>query len=423
MYKALVKKLSSAYAWVILGIFFLGLLASHGVRSSFGAYVNPWETDFSVSRTVVTSISTLSFIVYAIAQPLSGKLNDSLGGRIVPSFSLILIGLCFLLSSVASQIWQLFILYGVVLSLGVAGSSNVIVTSILSNWFKEKRGFALGLAVSGMAVGQLIVVPASLFLIENYSWRISLRIIGIIILVAIVPLMVIFVRSKPEELGLRPYGDTSADNDIPVKERQAKVPQKTASLFSVIKLKSFWKLAAAYFVCGFTDVGIIGTHLIPYTQGKYFNTATVAATLSTIAAFNIIGSIVTGHLSDRYNRSRQLGIIFAVRAATFIFLMSIKSSWLLIPFAVFYGSTEMASIAPANSLAVNLFEKYPIGTIVGLISLSHQLGGAVGSWIPGLIYDISESYVIIFVLSSVLLIAVSLISLSIPEPKKELLRK
>ncbi len=423
MYKAFVKKLSSAYAWVILIILFLGLLASFGARSSFGAYVNPWESDFSVSRTIVTSISTLSFIVYAIAQPLTGKLHDSLGGRIVPSVSIILVGLCFLLSSMANQIWQLFILYGVVLSLGVAGSSNVIVTAILSNWFKEKRGFALGLAVSGMAVGQLIIVPASLFLIESYSWRISLRIIGIIILVAIVPLMVIFVRSRPEELGLRPYGDNSKENDSPEINKQVTAPQTNTSLFSVIKLKSFWQLAIVNFICGFTDVGIIGTHLIPYTQGKNFNTATVAATLSTIAAFNIIGAIATGHFSDRYNRSRQLGIIYAARAITFIFLLSIKSSWLLIPFAVFYGSTEMATIAPINSLAVNLFEKYSIGTIVGFISLSHQLGGALGSWIPGLIYDISESYVIVFVLSAVLLIAVSLISLSIPEPRKELLRR
>ena len=119
------QRLPFDYAWMILAILFLGLLGSFGARASFGAYITPWEHDFSVDRTVVTSISMLSFIVYAFAQPLAGKLNDHFGGRTVTSVSMLLIGGCLLLSSQATHIWQLFIYYGVGFSLGIAGCSNV----------------------------------------------------------------------------------------------------------------------------------------------------------------------------------------------------------------------------------------------------------------------------------------------------------
>jgi MFS family permease len=147
------QKLPFDYAWVILAVLFLAMLASFGVRASFGAYVTPWEQDFSVDRSGVTSISMLSFIVFAFAQPLEGKLNDHFGGRIVPSVSMLLVGGCLLLASQASNIWQLCIYYGVGISLGIAGCSNVIAAAIVTRWFVAKRGFALGLAVSGMAVG------------------------------------------------------------------------------------------------------------------------------------------------------------------------------------------------------------------------------------------------------------------------------
>ena len=121
MLKQKEQKMPFSYAWIVLFVLFLGLLTSFGVRASFGAYVSPWEQDFSVSRTVVTSISTLAFIVFAITQPLAGKLNDQLGKCIVPAASIILVGGCLLLSSVATQIWQLYVLYGIGFSAGVAG--------------------------------------------------------------------------------------------------------------------------------------------------------------------------------------------------------------------------------------------------------------------------------------------------------------
>jgi sugar phosphate permease len=418
MIKSLLNRLPFSYAWVILVILFLGLLTSFGARTSFGAFITPWETDFNISRTAVTSISTLSFIVFAVAQPLAGKLNDQFGGRIVPSVSIILVGSCLLLSSLATRLWQLFLIYGIGFSLGVAGCSNVIAAAVITKWFKAKQGFALGLAVSGMAVGQLIVVPSSLFLIERYGWRTSMAVIGLVICAVVVPLTILFVRSKPEDFGLEPYGASSAERRDPSEKERNTSPRAETTVFGVMKIPAFWQLAVPYFICGFTDVGFITTHLIPFTQGRGFGTAIAALTFSVIAALNIVGTIVTGHLSDHFHRSRQLGIIYSVRAITFLFLLLIQSPWLLIPFAVVYGATEMASIAPTSSLAASLFDQYSVGTIIGFISVSHQIGGALGSWIPGILFDLTGSYHSVLILSIVLLAGSALLVLQAPDPRK-----
>ena len=411
------QKLPFDYAWVILAILYLGLLATFGARASFGAYITSWEQDFSVDRTVVTSISMLSFIVYAFAQPLAGKLNDHFGGRIVTTICVLLIGGSLLLSSQATHIWQLFIYYGVGFSLGIAGCSNVTAAAILTRWFVARRGFALGLAVSGMAVGQLIIVPSTLFLITQYNWRTAMTAVSLTILIVIVPLMLIFLRSKPEDAGLQPYGLTIDPLDKAPKFNQHFDSAPKTSVVAVVKQRVFWQLTIPYFICGFTDVGLINTHLIPLTQAKGFPISIVALTFSTIAIFNILGTIATGYMSDHFNRSRQLGLIYALRAGTFIFLLSIENPWLLIPFAVVYGATEMASIAPTSSLTAHLFDQYSFGTILGVMSVSHQVGGALGSWIPGLLFDLTGSYSFIVIISVVLLIGSAIMVLGVPEPR------
>ena len=415
MRKKNIKGATTPYAWVILTVLFVGLVASFGMRVSFGAYISPWESDFSVNRTVVTSISSLSFIFYAIGQPLTARLNERFGKSIVPTVSILLVGVSLLLTSQASQIWQVYALFGVGFALGVAGCCNVIAAAVISNWFVENRGFAIGLVTSGMAVGQLILVPVNLFIIERLGWRTTMAMLSIIIMVIVTPLFILFLRFKPEEKGMKPYGyveSHEAELSGDVKDMGAK---KSLPLLDVFKRRSFWLLAIPYFVCGFTDVGVINTHLIPMAEGKGFPVSGVALAFSLIALANIAGTIFLGHLSDIFSRKRQLAVIYAFRAVTFIILITIQRPWLLLLFAVLYGAVELASVAPTSSLVVQLFEGYSTGTIIGVVSVSHQLGGAVGSWVPGILYDLTKSYTIILVLSLILLLGAAFLVLRVRE--------
>ena len=445
---------------------FIGQVVAFGTRASFGAYLSPWEQEFSADRAMVSSISMLSFVVFALGQVLAGKLNEQFGKSFIPTVSLFLMGVCLFLTSYADQIWQVFLFYGVGFSLGVSGCSNAVTSAITTNWFAEKRGFALGLVMSGLGVGQLILIPASLFMVNGIGWRTTMATLSIVIMLVVGPLFIFLLRSRPEEKGLRPYGYAAAGNGRPDADavatdsataptpaltstsapapvpNTAPAPASTSDVApapvpntapapastsdaapvpsllpvtGIFRLKAFWLISISYFICGFTDVGLIQTHLIPIVGLKGFPVSSAALAFSLIAVSNIAGTIVTGHLSDRVNRPRQLAGIYAIRAASYIFLILLNRPWQLPIFAVINGSMDMASIAPTNSLAVQLFDRYSKGTVLGVIAVSHQIGGAVGSWVPGVLFDWSGSYITAMTLSVFMLIGASLASLQIRE--------
>ena len=398
----------------MLGVSFLALFATFGIRVSFGSYITSWEHEFGISRTVVTSISFFSFITLAIAQPLCGRLTDRFGGRIVLSLSMCLIGSSLLLCSVANQLWQLVVLYGLILSLGMTGSSNITAAAVITRWFTRNRGLALGLTLSGMAVGQLAVVPLSLFLIAQHGWRFTIGALGLAILIIFTPLMFILVRSGPEDIGLQPYGE---QHDATLGKHTAQPPAKEESgaFLSVLRQRLFWQIAIPYFICGFTDVGLVNTHYIPFTEGKGIQLGLIAFTFSLIAFCNIFGAIAAGHLADRWNRGRLLAALYLIRGGSFLILLAADRPWLLVVFAIVYGATEMATIAPASSLCAHVFRKNSIGVIFGLVSVSHQLGAALGSLVPGIIYDATGSYTPVFLLSIVLLGGSALIVSRVPD--------
>jgi len=388
------------------------------MRASFGAYITPWEYEFSVGRTTVTTISLLGFIIFAIGQPLAGKLNDHFGKNIVPTFGILVMGVCLILTSRATQMWHVFAMFGVGFSIGIAAAGHNVSAAILTQWFVEKRGMALGLMTSGMAIGMLVLVPANLFIIREVGWRTAMLVFGIIIIATVGPLYLFLLKSKPEDKAMKPYGFAAAYESAKSADHNddaSKKEQKPLPVMGILKTKGFWFLAIPYFICGVTDVGLITTHIIPMAEGRGIPDAIIALAVSLIAIANIAGTIGSGYLSDRFSRKRQLAFIYAFRAVTFVLLIFMQQHWLLLVFAVGYGAVEMASIAPTNSVAADLFRKYSTGTVLGMVALSHQLGGALGSWVPGIMYDITGSYTNVLMVSVVLLLGMAFMSLGIPE--------
>ncbi len=393
------------YGWIVAVLAFFAL-STFGIRISFGAYFTTWEEEFLIGRTAVALISTLGWVSFAVFQPIVGKIIDQYGTRIILTLSILLIGVTLLLSAMATQFWQVTVLMGVIASIGFAGTSSVTATTLVAHWFVEKRGLVLGFITSGMAVGHLIVVPVTLYLIANYDWRLSMLIMGLGMTFVLAPLSYIFVRSKPEDMGLHPYGVTGVEAVPEPAMEPATVspgaaaagPEKLNPLL-VFKQRIFWQLTVPYFFCGFTDVGLIGSHFIPFAEGRGFSLTIIAFVFSTVAVMNIFGTIGTGYMSDRLDRSKLLAYIYITRGLIFILLLTAQTPLSLFIFAFVYGVTEMASIAPTSSLCVHLFKDHGIGTIYSFVFVSHHLGAAFGSFFAGLSYDITGSYVFIIILS------------------------
>jgi len=206
------------YAWIILALSFTGVLASQGLRYSFGAFMEPWQIDFSVSRGMVSAISFTSFVVFAISQPLIGKFIDRFGIKKIFVWSTLLLGITTILTSFATAIWQMFVLYGIISSLGFGGASGVTASMAVAKWFKKKQGLALGLVEAGFGAGQMVIVSSSLLLIDHSGWRITVLYLGSFFLFIIAPLLALFLKSSPFEAGLKAFGEERhvTQNDNPL---------------------------------------------------------------------------------------------------------------------------------------------------------------------------------------------------------------
>jgi len=404
------------YGWIVVAIGFLCLLATFGIRSSFGAYVASWETEFAIGRTQVTLISVISMITFVIFQPLMGRLIDCRGTRLVLNLSMLLTGGGLLLASMATGLWQLVLLYSLVASIGMAGGSTVTVQAVVTHWFVEKRGTVMGLVLSGMAAGQLVVGPASVMLIDSYGWRPALKVFGIAVLVIIVPLCYFLFRSRPEAMGLAPYG-AKEEMAVETEAESLEQPLPSEQKYSIFKSRFFWLLTTPYFVCGFTDTGLINTHFIPFAEGQGYSAALIAVVYGSIAIFSFAGTIGAGFLSDRLNRPRFLCIIYWSRAFIFLLLLTVLNNPVgLFLFAVIFGLTERASVPPTGSLCAHHFNALSIGMVFGYVSISHHLGSAFGSFIPGVLFDLTGSYNLIFAISIGLLFISGLLVSRIAEP-------
>ncbi|UQZ73432.1 MFS transporter [Niallia circulans] len=402
------------YAWIIVFVTFLTFLAVQGVRLSFGAFVEPWETEFSMNRGTISLISTLSFVIYGLSQPLIGRLVDKLGARLILSFSTFLVGISIFLTAFVTHPWQLFFLYGIMVSLGVGGASNVAATVVVTNWFNEKRGLAFGIMEAGFGAGQMLLVPGSLLLIHLLNWKTTVVILGAFLVLFVFPIVLLFLRNHPKEKGLFPIGGEIAEDDS--------VPKKTldtnTSIWNVFLKRQFWFLILPFAICGFTTTGLMDTHLIPFSHDHGFSTSVTSAAVSILAGFNIIGILLSGIIADRWSSRKMLFLLYGIRALSIAILLSSHNSTLLLIFAVIFGLVDFATVAPTQLLATQYFEEYSIGFILGWLFLSHQIGSALGAYLPGFFYNETGSYTISFYFSIIILVGAAILNIFLPEPHK-----
>ncbi|MCY8316323.1 MFS transporter [Bacillus vallismortis] len=398
------------YAWIIVSVTFLILLAVQGVRLSFGAFVEPWERQFSMDRGAISLISTISFIVYGISQPVIGRLVDKWGARAVLSWSALLTGISIFLTCFVSSPWQLFLLYGLGVSLGVGGASNVAASVLVVNWFSKKRGLAFGIMEAGFGAGQMLLVPGSLMLIHWFSWKLTVVVLGLLLIVIVFPAALLMLRNNPSEKNAEPIGGlTAAEKET--------APNTTAlSLTGMFRMRQFWFLILPFLICGFTTVGLMDTHLIPFSHDHGFSTTVTSAAVSLLAGFNIAGILLSGMVADRWSSRKILCFLYAVRALSIVILIYSHEPYLLLGFAILFGLVDFATVAPTQMLATQYFQNYSIGLMIGWLSLAHQIGSALGAYIPGVIYTVTGEYTMAFYLSIGMLVLASVMNVMLREP-------
>jgi sugar phosphate permease len=399
------------YAWTVLALCFFAILCAQGVRLSFGAFVRPWEEAFGASRGSIALIGSLSFLVYGGSQPFVGRAVDRFGIRRTLALSTLVVAAGLALSAAAQSTWQLALSYGIVASLGFGGASGVAASVAVTYWFTARRGLAFALVEAGFGAGQLLLVPTALFVVSAAGWRATLLGGAALLAAVVAPVLWRRLRDRPEDVGLEPIGGPLAPVAV---DPASGAP--AVGLRGLARSRGFWLLAAPFFVCGITTTGFVDTHLIPLAQDRGNPSGTTGLAVALLAAANVSGILASGPLADRVDNRLLLAALYGTRGLSFVVLALLVSGPALVGFAMLFGLVDFSVVAPTQSLAARYVEPRTVGLAFGCLNAVHQLGSAVGAWLPGVAFDRTGSYDNVLVVSIVVLAAAALTCLTLPRP-------
>lgn len=377
-------------AWIVLGAVTICLLASTGLRATFAVYIKPIETEMGWSRGALSMAAAISLLLLGATGPFAGRLADRWGPRRVIVLALALLGLGGIGMAFAHTLWQLYLAAGVVMAVGAGGAALSTGSAVVARWFQTHRGMAIGFAAGGMSAGQLIVIPLASWLVLAQGWRASTLWLGVGLLVLVLPLAAWLVRNTPEEGGLRPYGAIG----VALTAAQAKAEQQAGrvSISEAAQTLPFWLLMGTFFVCGYTSVGMIGTHFIPHALEHDFTPMQASAALGVMGAMNIVGTVGSGWLCDRVGRRWPLAIFYFVRGLSLIFLLYVWNVPSLHFWAALFGLNYISTVPPTTTLTANIYGRFSVGELSGWIFFAHQVGAAIAAALAGWVYEWTGSY-------------------------------
>lgn len=380
------------YAWVVLGAVTLVLLATSGVRSSFGVFIKPMEAEFGWDRTSLSIVASLSLFLYGAVGPFVGRLADRWGPRGVFLVSTVLLGVGALATSWVVTLWQLYLTAGIVTALGAGGAAMSVAAAVAARWFDARRGLVLGIAGGGMAAGQLLIVPLAMWLTVTWGWRQTFIVLGVGFLCVIVPLVVGFVRNEPRDFGLAPYGAREGARP----ETAAEIAAQRTGVLEAATTAPFWLLAGSFWVCGYTTSGLVLTHLIPHATEHGFDASQAAQALGVMGALNVVGTVLSGWICDRFGQKGPLAAYYLLRGLSLVFLPYVDTVPGLFAFAAIFGLNYISTVPATTALTAKIYGRYSVGELSGWIFFSHQLGSAVGSLVGGYLYDRFGDYTAAF---------------------------
>lgn len=395
------------YGWIVATITFLVLLTGAGMRSTPGVLIAPLEHEFGWSTATISLAISINLLLYGLSGPFAAAFMERFGVRRVMLVALLLVATAAGMTTLMHAPWQLDILWGVMVGLATGALSSVLGAVVVNRWFTERRGLVLGILTASNATGQLVFLPVLATLAVTFGWRMSaLATAGAALLM--LPLVIIFMRERPSDVGLRPYG---ASVDEPEAVRNTGNPFASAIRGLQLGLRStnFWLLAGSFFICGASTNGLIGTHLIPASMDHGIPEVTAASLLALIGVFDLIGTTISGWLSDRLDNRWLLCWYYGLRGLSLLFLpYALGTSYLtLAVFIVFYGLDWVATVPPTARLAADTFGRQNVGVVFGWILAAHQLGAATAAFGAGVLRTWLGSYQISFLTAGVLCLIAS----------------
>ena len=383
------------YGWWIVGVCFLMLFMYAGAGFySFSIFIKPIEAEFGWDRAAIALTISIYLLMGGVTGPLIGKLIQRLDIKTIMTIGAIGSGVCFMLVSMTQSLWYFYAVYAL-LALFNGGIGIVPVSNLIGRWFDARRGTATGLAMTGIAVGGLVLAPVVGPITSLWGWKSAFLFIGGLVLVLALPAILIIIKDDPAEVGCRPYG---SDDDTPPGQREAKEDMDPAGAGAHIwtsgeafRSRAFRWMAAGFFAAPLAQMGVL-QHQVPIIMDAGISETMAATALGVTAGMGAVGKLVFGRISEKMPMQWVFALCFGIQGFGVLLLLHAGSVAVLYTYVLVFGFA-MGGFIVIMPLAVGQrFGLAAYGVIFGALWLIQTLGGGLGTYLAGLIYDFVGSY-------------------------------
>jgi len=406
------KKLFFGWVIVTLGATILAVnaLPIYG----FGIFLTPLVKEFGWQRGAISGAMSLGMLLNGTLSILAGRLSDRYGPRIFVTIAGIFLGAGLILMSQMNSLWQLYLIWGI--SVGVGLSGTVIpINSTIPRWFIEKRGLALSIPATGFGIGAVITPLIIQKLVSTVDWRMAFVFIGLIPLVITIPLAQ-FIRKSPDQMGLSPLEGSSTGKTVNSANRMG-----GHSFSEALRSKAFWLLGIINFSFG-VCLQTITVHIVPHGIDTGVPPATAAIFLTLVASSSVLSKFLSGFISDRIGSTRALLLSMTLMTISLGFLIFVNTVGMFYLFALIFGFSYGMAIPLWTITASDLFGVESLGSISGTLFFLSVTGGAVGAPLSGWIFDITGGYTAAFISVTIVGVISVILSLILIKNKSGLTR-
>jgi sugar phosphate permease len=402
------------YGWIVAATTFLTMLVTAGAVGAPGVLLLPLQREFGWSTEAISAALALRLALFGLMGPFAAAFINRYGVRRVTLSALLLIGSALSVSLLMGHLWQLILLWGVVLGIGTGLTALVLAATVSARWFDARRGLVVGLLTASSATGQLVFLPLLAAMETRFGWRSALLVVCSFLAVAAVAVF-LFLRNRPSDLGLRPYGsDPQAPAAVQAESHQPIIETALRALTEAARTRVFWVLFGTFFICGASTNGLIQSHFIPFCSDRGLTEVLAAGVLATMGIFDFFGTVASGWLSDRFNPGRLLFWYYGLRGLSLIYLPFANFSYTgLSLFALFYGLDWVATVPPTVNLTVKYFGRERSNLVFGWVFAGHQLGAATATLGAGIVRTEFSTYLPAFLTAGVLCIVAAALTFTL----------
>ncbi|RME63912.1 MAG: MFS transporter [Caldilineae bacterium] len=399
------------YGWVIVFLSFILIGLIFGVRLSFGIFFDALTRsgEFGWGRGETAGVFSTTMVVFTLFGAPAGALLDRFGARRVYLLGIGIMASGLVMTSRMTSLGQFYFYYGVWTGLGITVLGLSIHAATISRWFERtgRRGLAIGLAFSGTGVGIFLLAPVLERIIALFGWRAAFLALAGLLLVLGVPLTLLFLRDRPEDIGLAPngvHGSLSSPSPSPkVEISGVRLTHRLWTWSDAVRTPLFWLMMLGG-ACSLFTLRMVTVHQVAHIVDNGASRLTAATALGGAGFVTASGFIIFGRISDTIGRARTFYIGSVAQILAILLLLSLHPggpTWLLFLYAIFWGVGEGSRSGLLTAMASDLFPGPALGAIVGSLGAFFGLGAATGSWLGGWVYDVTGAYRPAFVLAMV----------------------